>query len=75
MGSIHADLSAQHKALPDVLTSETCVSDKCRLTSGEASSRKSRLGAVIRALFSQTFCINFQKDHRKIRFDHLLFTP
>lgn len=70
MGSIHADLSAQHKALPDVFTSKTCVSDKWRLTSGETSSKQrlqSRLDVIIRALFSQMFCINFQIDHRKNR--------
>lgn len=77
MGSIHADLSAQHKALPDVFTSETCVSDKCRLTSGETSSRQwlqSRLDVIIRASFSQMFYINFQTDHRKIRVWSVLFT-
>lgn len=30
MVSTHAELSAQRKALPDVFTRETCVSDKCR---------------------------------------------
>lgn len=78
MGSIHADLSAQHKALPDVFTSETCVSDKCRLTSGETSSRQSNCKAGLMSS-SEPFLAKystfiFRKNTEKLGFDHFLFT-
>lgn len=79
MGSIHADLSAQHKALPDVFTSQTCVSDKCRLTSGETSSRQSDCKAGLMSS-SEPFLAKysifiFRKTTEKLGFDHFLFTP
>lgn len=35
------ELSAELKALPDAFVKQTCVSDKCRLTSGETSPSQS----------------------------------
>lgn len=79
MGSIHADLSAQHKALPHVFTSETCVSDKCRLTSGETSSRQSDCKAGLMSssepCLAKCSVLIFRKTTEKLGFDHFLFTP